>query len=304
MNKDDFINIGESVKNLKGIYKKTTYFKSYGTSIFVFILITFFFFLFFSYYNIKNNIHKYQSDPSKYRCHPSVMPFAGYIYPHPGMTNTQYNRSNIMYCMKLVLKDILGEILLPLEYISQLTVNIQSMNFGSLNYLRVIFSDIRNALSGIFTMFFNLLGNLFASINNILIYLSSAFIKTITIPLMVVYAGDTLIYCMRILAKRFLTWVITILSILGLFTTTLFTIVFIVNFIVTNAIPIVGEFLAPLVATTTAMAASSIFLVTYVVIAVIYGVIAHAVMIGLKITAEVAPPPPKLRAPNMGGRRR
>jgi len=41
MNKDDFINIGESVKNLKGIYKKTTYFKSYGTSIFLFILISF-----------------------------------------------------------------------------------------------------------------------------------------------------------------------------------------------------------------------------------------------------------------------
>jgi len=303
-NSNNYVNIGENIKNLKHIYKKTTYFKSYGTSIFLFILITFIFFLFFSYYNIKNHIHKYKSDPSKYRCHPSVMPFAGYIYPHPGMTNSQFNRSNIMYCMREVLKDMLGELLLPFEYIGQLIQNIHSINFGSLNFSRGIFSNIRFSMSGIFGLIYSLLANLFASINNIIVYLSSSFIKTITIPLVVIYASDALIYCMRILAKRLLTWIITTLSVLGLFITTIFTIVFIINFIVTDAVPIVGEFLAPIVATTTAMAAASIFLVSYVVIAIIYGVIAHAMLIGLQVTAEIAPPPPKLGRINMGGRRR
>lgn len=303
-NSNNYVNIGESVKNLKHIYKKTTYFKSYGTSIFLFILITFIFFLFFSYYNIKNHIHKYQSDPSKYRCRPTVMPFAGYIYPHPGMTNSQFNRSNIMYCMREVLKDMLSEILLPFEYIGQLIQNIHSINFGSLNFLRGIFSDIRNAMSGIFGLLYSLLANLFASINNIIVYLSSSFIKTITIPLVVLYASDTVIYCMRILAKRLLTWIIAILGVLGLFITVIFVSVFIAVFTVTFEIPFFGPILAPILSSSIAIGIASVFVITYVIIAVIYSEIAHAMLIGLKVTAEIAPPPPKLRAPNMGGRRR
>jgi hypothetical protein len=297
MNKNnDYMNIGESVKNLKHIYKKRTYFNSYGTSIFFFIFITLIFFVFFSYYNVKNNIHKYQSDPSKYRCDPGVMPFAGYIFPHSGMTNSQFNRSNIMYCMREVLKDMLSEILLPLEYIAQLIQNIHLLNFGSLGFLRGIFSDIRNAMNGIFTLIYNLLQNFFASINNIIIYLSDAFIKTITIPLSVLYAIDTLVYCMRIIAKRILTWIISVLTVLGLFITTLFITVLIAVFEVTFDIPILGPFLAPILSTSIAIGITSAFLVTYIVIAVIYGEIAHIIMIGLGVTSEIAPPPPKLSA--------
>ena len=296
-NDDDYMNIGESIKNLKHIYKKTTYFKSYGTSIFLFILVTFVFFIFFSYLNVKNHLHKYQSDPAKYRCDPIVMPFAGNFFPHPGMTNSQFNRSNIMYCMREVLKDMLSEILLPFEYIAQLIQSIHLQNFGFLNFLRAIFSDILNAMNGIFILLYNLLANLFASINNIIIYLSSAFIKTVTIPLSVLYACQIIIYCLRILAKRLLTAIITTLTILGILITSMFIFIFWLVFMVTEPIPIVGEILAPILATGTAFGVASIFLVTYVIIAVIYGEIAHALVIGLDISYEEAPNPPKLRVP-------
>jgi hypothetical protein len=295
--KDDYMNIGESVKNLKHIYKKTTYFKSYGTSIFLFIFITFIFFLFFSYYNVKNNIHKYQSNPSEYRCHPTVMPFAGHIYPHPGMTNSQFNRSNIMYCMRETLKDMLVDILQPLEYVAQQIQKIQTINFGSLNFLRTLFSDISNAMTGIFGLIYTLLANFFAAINHIIVFLSSAFIKTVTIPLSVIYASNIVIYCLRIIAKKLLTSIIIALTILGVFTTAIFFFIFWLVFIVTDAIPFVGEFLAPILATTSAFGVASIFLVTYIIIAVIYGEIAHALVIGLDISYEEAPNPPRLRAP-------
>jgi hypothetical protein len=298
MNKnDDYMNIGESVKNLKHIYKKTTYFKSYGTSIFLFIFITLIFFLFFSYYNVKNNIHKYQSNPSEYRCHPTVMPFAGYIYPHPGMTNSQFNRSNIMYCMRETLKDLLTDILQPLEYVSQQIQKIQTINFGSLNFLRTLFSDIRNAMSGIFGLLYNLLENFFASINHIIVFLSSAFIKTVTLPLSVIYASNIVIYCLRIIAKRLLTSIIAALTVLGIFTTGIFFFVFCAVFFPTLIIPIVGEALAPIFATAAAVGTASIFVVTYIIIAVIYGEIAHALSIGLQISYEEAPNPPKLIPP-------
>jgi len=207
--------------------------------------------------------------------------------------------------MREVLKDMLSEILLPFEYIGQLIQNIHSLNLNfSLNFLRGIFSDIRNAMSGIFGLLYSLLANLFASINNIIVYLSSSFIKTITIPLVLVYASDALIYCMRILAKRLLTWIIAILGVLGFFITVIFVTVFIAVFTVTFEIPFFGPILAPILSSSIAIGIASVFVITYVIIAVIYSEIAHAMLIGLNVTAEIAPPPPKLRAPNMGGGRR
>jgi len=295
--KDDYMNIGESVKNLKHIYKKNTYFKSYGTSIFLFIFITLIFFLFFSYYNVKNNIYKYQSNPAEYRCHPSVMPFAGYIYPHPGMTNSQFNRSNIMYCMREILKNVLSDVLQPLEYIAQQIQNIQSLNIGSLNSLRGLFSNIRNAMSGVFGLLYNLLENLFASINYIIVYLSSAFVKIVTIPLSVLYASNIVIYCLRIIGKMLLNSIITALSILAVFITGIFISVFVAVYEVTFDVPILGPTLAPILSSATAIGIASIFLVTYIIIAVIYGEIAHVLKIALDISYEEAPNPPKLRPP-------
>lgn len=300
MNKnDDYINKGKSVKNLKHIYKKTTYFKSYGTSIFLFIFITFIFFLFFSYYNVKNNIHKYQSNPSEYRCHPTVMPFAGYIYSHPGMTNSQFNRSNIMYCMRETLKNILGDVLQPLEYILQQIQNIQSFNIRFMNLLRAIFRDIRNAMSGIFALLYSLLANLFASINHIIIFLSSAFIKTVTIPLSVLYASDILIYCLRIIARFVLASILDTLFILSGIMVAVFIYVYIAAYVAVEFIPIIGEIIAPLFSWGLAMGVATIFLVTYIIISVIYGEIAHAIEIGLEITSPEAPNPPKLTIPRV-----
>ena len=293
MNKNDnYMNIGESVKNLKHIYKKTTYFKSYGTSIFLFILITLIFFLFFSYFNVKNHVHQYQSDPAKYRCDPTVMPFAGHIFQHPGMTNSQFNRSNIMYCMREVLKDMLSEILLPLEYLAQLIQSIHIQNFGSLNFLRTIFSDIRDAMTGIFELVFNLLKNLFAAINNIIVYLSDAIIKSITLVLSGVYASNIIIYCMRIIAKFTIFDIILFLVILSGIMIAIFSAVFVAVFGATIALPFgIGLVLAPILSWVAGLAVVSGFAVIYIIIMVVFSIVAHAIEIGLEVTADEAPAP-------------
>lgn len=298
MNKNDnYLNIGESVKNLKHIYKKTTYFKSYGTSIFLFILVTLIFFLFFSYFNVKNHVHQYQSDPAKYRCDPTVMPFAGHIFPHPGMTNSQFNRSNIMYCMREVLKDMLGEILLPLEYVAQLIQSIHLQNFGSLNFLRAIFSDIRDAMNGIFEMVFNLLKNIFAAINNIIVYLSDAIIKSITLVLSGVYASNIIIYCMRIIAKFTLFGIIEFLVILSALMIGIFSAVFVAVFGATIWLPFgLGFVLAPILSWVAGIAVVSGFTVIYIIITVVFSIVARAIELGLYVTADEAPQPvPKWR---------
>ena len=293
MNKtDNYMNIGESVKNLKHIYKKTTYFKSYGTSIFLFILITLIFFLFFSYLNVKNHLHQYQSDPAKYRCDPMVIPFASHIFPHPGISNSEFNRSNMMYCMREVLKDLLSEILLPLEYVAQLIQSIHLQNFGSLNFLRAIFSEIRDAMNGIFDMVFNLLKNLFAAINNIIIYLSDAIIKSITLVLSGVYVGNLLIYCMRIIAKFTLFDIILFLVILSGVMIAIFSAVFVAVFGATIWLPFgLGFALAPILSWVAGIAVVAGFTVIYIIITVVFSIVANAIELGLEVTADEAPQP-------------
>ena len=307
MNKNEYkneskdINVAESIKNLKKVYKKTTFFASYGTSIFLFILITLLFFLFFSYYNVMNNIHKYRIDPSKYRCHPTVMPFAGYIYPHPGMSNTQFNHYNFRYCTREILKDMLGVILLPLEYVANVIQQIQTINFGSLNYLRGLFSDIRNilgnALNGIFTLFFNLLTNIFTGLNHIIVYMSDAIYKSTTIIMVGANISNIIIYCIRVIANITMWGIINMLITLGIIMLLLFVITFCVIFFITESIPFFGWAIAPAVAWGIAIAVTLIYVVTYIIISVIFGTVAHEIETGLKITAPAAPQLPTFSPP-------
>jgi len=297
------INVAESIKNLKKVYKKTTFFTSYGTSIFLFILITMIFFLFFSYYNVMNNIHKYRIDPSKYRCHPTVMPFAGYIYPHPGMSNTQFNHYNFKYCTREILKDMLGVILLPLEYVANVIQQIQTINFGSLNYLRGIFSDIRNilgnALNGIFTLFFNLLTNIFAGLNHIIVYMSDAIYKSTGIIMVGANINNIIIYCIRVIANITMWGIINMLITLGIIMLLLFLFVYIAAYVNVSLIPIIGPIIAPLFSWGLAVAVTLIYVVTYTIILVVFSVVAHEIEVGLNITAPAAPQLPGFSIPKI-----
>lgn len=305
MNKDELkdINIAESIKNLKKVYKKTTFFTSYGTSLFLFIFITLLFFLAFSYYNVMNNIYKYRADPSKYRCHPTVMPFAGYIYSHPGMTNTQFNHYNFKYCTREILKDMIGVILLPLEYVSSIIQQIQKINFGSLNFIRTIFSKIRNALgnafNGIFTMFFNLLTNIFAGLNYIIVYISDAIYKSTGIIMAGTYMTNIIIYCMRVIANITMWGIINMLITLGVIMLILFLYVYIAAYVNVSVIPIIGPIIAPLFSWGLAIAVTLIYVVTYTIILVVFSTVAHEIDLGLQITAPAAPEMPGFSIPKM-----
>jgi hypothetical protein len=306
MNKDESkdINLAETVKNLKKIYKKTTFFTSYGTSIFLFIFITLLFFLFFSYYNVMNNIHKYREDPSKYRCHPTVMPFAAYIYPHPGMTNTEFNRSNFRYCTREILKDVLSVVLLPLEYIANIISQIQFQNFNFLNALRSIFSEIRNVLNNIFNLLYSLLINFFASLNHIIVYISDAIYKSTGIIMIGTYITNAVVYCIRVIANITMWGIIYLLIGLGILMIMVFVATYCVVFFVTEAIPFFGWAIAPVVAWAIAIAVSLIYLVTYIIISVIFGKVANEINKGLNITAPIAPQRPTFTIPRISGRRK
>jgi hypothetical protein len=299
------INVAESIKNLKKIYKKTTFFTNYGTSIFLFIVISLLFFLGFSYYNVMNHSHQYRENPSKYRCHPTVMPFAGYIFSHPGMSNTEFNHYNFRYCLREILKDMLAVVLLPLEYVSSLIQQIHFINFGSLNWLRNIFSDIRSIISDIFTLFFTLLINLFAGLNYIIVYIADAVRKSTEIMQTGMNMGNLIIYCIRVIANITMWGIIIILIALGVIMLVLFAVMYVIAYVEISLIPIIGPIIAPFMSLGVGLAVTLIYVITYVIILTIYGTVAHEIDVGLQITSPMAPQQPKFQIPSVSvGRRR
>jgi hypothetical protein len=146
---------------------------------------------------------------------------------------------------------------------------------------------------------FSLLANLFASLNNIIVYLSDAFIKSTLIITAGAYVANIIIYCMRIIAKFTLWGIINMLIALGVVILLVFLYVYIAAYVNVSLIPIIGPFIAPFFSWGVALAVASVFLVTYIIICVIFGTVATAINDSLQVTAPEAPQPPKLVPPRM-----
>ncbi len=59
---------------------------------------------------------KLRSDWENQRCSPIIMPFAGYIIPIPGKTNSEVTYENVRYCIKKDAAEVFSIALLPFEF--------------------------------------------------------------------------------------------------------------------------------------------------------------------------------------------
>jgi len=74
----------EQMNNIEDIYKNLSYFDQYGSSVFLFIIITIVFSLLVSYILVMIRIEPIKDDWVNKRCDPYVIPFAGLINRPPG----------------------------------------------------------------------------------------------------------------------------------------------------------------------------------------------------------------------------
>lgn len=125
----------ESYINIKKMYDNLNYFDQYGSSFFLFILITITLFILCSYCFIMINVQPIKDDWINQRCKPAVIPFAGLINAPEGTSPTDFTKDNFDYCTQNIVKDVTGNAVQPLTFVT--------------NMLNTLFDNIKNSLNGI-----------------------------------------------------------------------------------------------------------------------------------------------------------
>ena len=114
----DKINIQDSARKIKQLYKKLTYFDQYGTSIILCIILLSILFWIHGYYTIMINVQPIKDNWLKYRCSPKVIPFAGLINKPVDKTATQFTQDNFTECIQEMVKPLAKKAVNPFEYMT------------------------------------------------------------------------------------------------------------------------------------------------------------------------------------------
>lgn len=131
------------VEGINKVYKNITFFDKYGGSVIVTIVTLLIFSLLFSYYWINSQVKPIKADWANMKCHPAVIPYAGYINAPPGVSLFDYTAENFNACLFNVLGSIVSKFTSPVYFLTgsltdffQLLVNMVNSIRSLVDYLR------------------------------------------------------------------------------------------------------------------------------------------------------------------------
>lgn len=164
----------DTVKFVNNTYDNLSYFDLYGNSVIVFILMTLFVFLVFTYCKIMQTKEDIAADWINQRCKPQNIPFAGLITHPEGVTAFQYTSDNFQYCIQNVLTTITDYAVQPSQYMISALTQIFSIFAKCIQQIREVMNQLRNNLRKISQ-------DIYARILNIMIPIQSMFIALMDI---------------------------------------------------------------------------------------------------------------------------
>lgn len=162
-------NINHTTNFINNTYDPLSFFDLYGNSVMIFIFMTLFVFLVYSYCKIMQTKKSISDDWLNQRCKPQNIPFAGFITHPEGTTAFQYTSDNFQYCVQDILKNITGYAVQPFQFMIQSLTNIFSKLSDSIQNTREATNKLRNGIKE-FTK------DILSRILNVLIPLQTMFI--------------------------------------------------------------------------------------------------------------------------------
>ena len=175
MNNKD--NMKTTINFINNTYDKLSYFDMYGNSVFIFILITIFVFLVYSYCKIMQKKEEISDDWVNQRCKPQNIPFAGFITHPDGTTPFQYTNENFQYCVQNILTNITGYALEPFQYMIKSIVDIFNTINNSIQNIREVVNKMRNNMKEFTTDVLSRVLNVMIPIQKMFIALMDTFNK-------------------------------------------------------------------------------------------------------------------------------
>ena len=138
------INIKITSQFINKTYDELSFFDLYGNSVVIFMLMTLFVFLVFSYCKVMQTKESIADDWINQRCKPQNMPFAGLITHPEGTSAFQYTSDNFQYCVQNILTNITGHALEPFQYMINALTQVFSAISDSLQQIREVINKLRN----------------------------------------------------------------------------------------------------------------------------------------------------------------
>jgi len=197
--------------NINKLYKKTSFFEVYGGSFVTMIIILITFFTFFSYYWMLSNRTDIKANWKQMKCHPGVIPFAGFINAPEGVDKSDYTKENFSGCVYNILKNVTKVFTAPITILYTVILSSFSTILISLNSIRISLSHQRfvffslskilidklNSVLYPVIIVFNRIGSFFGKIKGMLRIIYN-FVVTLFITVTSL-TNTTLIFAMRIM---------------------------------------------------------------------------------------------------------
>jgi hypothetical protein len=143
------VNLTSSSKIINKMYDNLTYYDLYGSSMFVFFIVTLIVVLTVLYCKAMNDSQEIKDDWNNRRCDPSVIPFAGVINAPEGTSATDFTSENFSYCVQNIIKDSSEEALRPLTIVTDMITDLFVTLQNAVNAIRGAFSKLRQRFADV-----------------------------------------------------------------------------------------------------------------------------------------------------------
>ncbi len=141
------IKINNTLLLINETYDKLSYFDLYGNSVIIFIFLTLFVFIVFSYCKVMQTTETIAEDWANQRCKPQNMLFAGLITHPEGTSAFQYTSDNFQFCIQNILSNISGYALQPFQTMIKSLTHIFQEIANSIQQSRGLINKIRDNIN-------------------------------------------------------------------------------------------------------------------------------------------------------------
>lgn len=176
-NINDVNNLNSTSNFINETYDKLSYFDLYGNSVIIFIFMTLFVFLVYSYCKIMQHKEEIAGDWVNQRCKPQNIAFAGQITHPEGVSAFDYTNQNFQYCIQNILMNIAEYSLAPFQFMISALTDVFSEFSDAIQQIRVVFFKLRNGVTEFSEDVMNRILNLMTPIQTMFIALIDAFNK-------------------------------------------------------------------------------------------------------------------------------
>jgi hypothetical protein len=141
--------------DIDSLYKNRGYLESYGSDVFITILLIACTVGITSYSTYQSLLLQIKTNWNENRCNPIYMPFAGIIMPQPGISTTETTIENFSYCIKQDASMVFNIALMPLEFAMFLIIDFMDTVMDAIMAFMKLIQWLKDQLGGIIASLYN-----------------------------------------------------------------------------------------------------------------------------------------------------